>query len=319
MTFWKTFVLALSLSPTAFASSYIMATQAPKADRTRHQNEINATVPVHFSKQKCSGVFIGRTGELLTNLHCVEPCLLEAPETLKVEKLTESGVQLMRPTIKAIGHRCPLRFGKKLADGEAEVLSIFGPGWVQPRETLTLIALFAPEMLNDVMASGFEGRGDLVLVRLRHTKEARIESPACVELSDDQRDPIPNVLGLAYPLLARKTDNPFAPILTLGTTLMWSQGELTSNVTYYDQKADIGEAKDALKWMFPGGTLMGSIDGEKGSSGSPVFDELGRVVAIVRSTWKAEGTNYIPWRTQAVDLRVHRSQIVQALGANACR
>ncbi|MBX3018722.1 MAG: trypsin-like peptidase domain-containing protein [Bdellovibrionaceae bacterium] len=325
MMFWKTFAVVLSLTPSAFASSYIMAAQAPKAERTRHQNAIDSTIPVHFPKQKCTGVFVGRTGELLTNLHCVEPCLQETPATLQTEKLTDSEVRLMRPTKEAIGHRCPLRFGKKLADGNAEILAIFGPGWIEPREALTLMALFAPEQVTELMSNGFEGRGDLVLVRLRTAataaanQDARMTSPACAELSEDQRDPVPNVLGLAYPLLARKTDNPFAPLLTLGTTLMWTRGEMTADANTYDKNAEIGEAKDALKWMFPGGTLMSSIDGEKGASGSPVFDELDRVVAIVRSTWKAEGTNYIPWRTQAVDLRVHRSAITQALGANACR
>lgn len=319
------FALLAFLAPVAaLATSYRPADQVPKAERALHQNAIDATIPVHFPKQKCTGVFVGRTGELLTNLHCLEPCLLEDADTLlTTESLGDTGsVRLKRPTAKAVGHRCPLRFGRKLAfDGEAELLAIFGPGWVEPRDALGLMAILAPELLTDIMTKGFEGAGDLALVRLRPGRGAadRMESPACAELSTDPRDPLPNVLGLAYPLLARRTDNPFQPIMTLGTTLMWTRGEMTRDPRLYDERAHIGEARDALPWMFPGGTMMGSIDGEKGASGSPVFDEAGRVAAVVRSTWKAEGTDYIPWRTQAVDLQAHRERIEQTLGDDRCR
>lgn len=321
MTSWKVLFVTVALTPAAWGSAYKMASAVSKSERALYQNAIDSTIPVHFPEQKCSAVYVGRTGEALTNLHCIEPCLLENEATLlTTEKLTEKNVELKKPTEKVIGHRCPLRFGKKFVVGDAEILAIFGPGWVAPREVLSLMALFAPESMIEVMKMGFEGKGDLALVRLRpgQGEATRMPSPACAQLSEDTRDPLPNVLGLAYPLLARKTENPFSPLMTMGTTLMWTRGEMTRDLNAYLKFSQLAEDQASLPWMFPGGTMMGSIDGERGASGSPVFDENGKVAAIVRSTWKALGTDYIAWRTQAIDLGSHRQPLTKILGSDIC-
>lgn len=314
-------LIALVLTPPAFADTYRRADQIRKSERQKFEVAIAATIPVHFPGQHCTGVFVGRTGELLTNLHCLEPCLSEGSSLTTSVRLSALGVRLVQPTSVAVGHRCPLRFGKKLREGTAEVLAIFGPGWISPREALGELLQRSPNDLRALMSQGYEAAGDLALIRLHEgdAPEAAMTSPACAVVSPRPSPGTPRVLGLAYPLLARKTDNPFDPLLTLGTTLMWSEGEVTRNPEEYLQVAEAGpEAAAVVDWMFPGGTVMSSIDAEKGASGSPIFDQSQNVVAIVRSVFKPEGTNYIPWRTQAIDLETYRHRIDELLGTSTC-
>jgi hypothetical protein len=58
-----------------------------------------------------------------------------------------------------------------------------------------------------------------------------------------------------------------------------------------------------LELNFPQGTVRLSTDAEIGSSGSPVFDEQGRLVAITRLVFTEAGnTEFVPYSTQGIDL-----------------
>jgi hypothetical protein len=321
-----TFSAVTTLGAPGARDSYRLAREIPKAERERIQNAIAATIPVHFADQKCTGVFVGTTGELLTNLHCLEACLDEGGEKVAAtENLPDTNFARKRILPGALGTSCPVRFGKKNADGlklqlvngHAKLLQVFGPGWTAPREFLTLFALFNPEVVKQLMDEGFEGSGDLVLVQMVEGNRA-IESPACATLSELPANQIQDVIGLAYPLVDRKNANPLDPLRAMGATLLWTEGQATRDRYELIRLGKFEESLRAIPYMLARGTFISSIDAERGASGSPVFDRQGSVLGIVRSHWKLPGTNYVPWRTQAVDLDFHRREIMRALGDRAC-
>lgn len=276
-----------------------------------------ATTPMHVKNgHYCTAVFVGPNGEALTNLHCLESCLESSG---RVEKHSIPGSELFTNRPQA-GALCDVSIkaesSNKLDHVKAEVLHIFGPGWISPREKINDFIASHRERALALMSAGYEGAGDLILVRLPR-------KGACVRIGENsfqEADPLTN---LAYPVLMRKRDNnPMSPVFfTMGTTLLISHGAATKNADVLRVAAPaFPDFENYLPFLLLPGVLMSNTDAEGGSSGSPMFNAEGKLVALTRSTWKGNTGNYIPWTTQAVNL-VERKQIIESFlsGVDSCK
>lgn len=276
-----------------------------------------ATTPLHVKNGHfCTAVFVGPNGEALTNLHCLESCI-EASGRVKKSEILGTELFTNMPSPGAI---CEVSIraqsGKKLEVVQTEVLSIFGPGWISPREKMNDFLASQKEKALGLMREGYEAAGDLALVRLPR-------KGACVRLGDNSFQTAEALTNLAYPILMRKSDNnPMSPVfLTMGTTLLISQGAATKDANVLRIHAPaFPDFENYLPFLLLPGVLMSSTDAESGSSGSPLFNEQGKLVALTRSTWKGNTGNYIPWTTQAVNL-VEKKEIIESFlpGLEACR
>lgn len=288
------FLLFTPLSP---ASEYVRFSELKKEVRAAFELQRQATIPLHVTNGlRCTAVSIGPNGEALTNLHCLEKCLVSQNAFTET---SADGFSLRRPKE---GASCEVKFGHKLTAGKIELLHAFGPGWLSPREKLPELIERAPEAMSRLMAEGYEGAGDLALIKLP-------TSLPCVRLGDSLKGILTNS---AFPILARKkSGNPMDPIfLTMGTTQLWSQGEATTDPATLLEKAP--QFVNHLPFVLPQGTLISEVDTESGSSGSPLFSADGSLVGLIRATWKGETMAYVPWTSQAVNL-VEKKDRIQAL------
>lgn len=267
----------------------------------------------------CSGILIGPGGEALTNLHCLEKCLKDGARvnvTLITSKVNKFEVSLNDPQTCSV----EISNGKKAKPQDIQILHIFGPGFLGPREALPEFALADPAQFTDLLNQGFEGSSDLALIRIG-TQD--LEAPACIRLNED-----PNwlsqdrreVYGFSYPVVMRfkASSNPISSdtFMTLGGTLLRSQGEATSNLSLL--KEDLSES--ALEfidtWLAPG-TFLTSLDAEGGASGSAVYNTEGKLVGVVRSTFKGDVADYVPWMSGAIDLGPKRAEILSLVPNNS--
>jgi hypothetical protein len=220
---------------------------------------------------------------------------------------------LHRPTDAARGLRCKVRLGKPLRDEEVEILWVARPGWLSPREKTDELLRTRRELFKELLAEGFEARGDLALIR--RPDDAPCVPMASKKLNADRKQ---SVVNLGFPFLFRRDpQNPFVTLMTLGTTQMASRGELTDSPPVIVAGFRHPQLELILPFMLPNGILMSSTDCESGSSGSPVFDEAQRVIGIQRSTWKGADNDYQPWSTQLVDLDAHRAELEALIPAHA--
>lgn len=301
-----TALLLLLLSLPAHATEYVRFDSLKKEQRELWQLHSKAVIPLQMaSGMRCSAVYVGPNGEALTNLHCLEACLIEN-NSFDEEKIPGSEVSLYHPRP---GITCPLRYGHRPKRAKAEVLHIFGPGWIHPRNKLPDFIKNNRELALRLTHEGYEGPGDLALIKLPETS-------ACVKLGDRLDGTLTNI---AFPLLARRgSSNPTNPIFfTMGNIQLWSQGTATLDADFLREKRPHFE--DMMPFILAPGTLISSVDTEGGSSGSPLFDEEGGIVALIRATWKGDANIYIPWTSHAVNLLVYKDRIQQQVPENtAC-
>lgn len=296
-------LLLLTATPSQ-ATEYIRFTSVKKEVREQWELHRQAVIPLHLaSGMHCSAVYVGPNGEALTNLHCLEACLTDQ-NSFDEEKIAGNEVSIYRPRA---GIFCPLKFGHKLQRGKAEILHIFGPGWIHPRNKLPDFIKNNRELALRLTQEGYEGPGDLALIKLP-------EPGPCVKLGESLEGTLTNI---AFPLLARKEgNNPMNPVfLTMGTTQLWSQGEATLDPEFLLEKKPHFE--NMIPFILAPGTLISSVDTEPGSSGSPLFSEDGSLVALIRATWKGDASIYIPWTSHAVNLLENKDRILQQVPANA--
>lgn len=307
-------------------AEYRRFSSVPKAQRLQYKIQSEATTPIHFDiGSNCSGVYVNNHGALLTSLHCVEECIgaasLKTQTLIDVEAIEGTIMNKVRPRPEVIGLRCAVRFGPKLKPGSAEILALFGPGWISPRSELDRWMNSQPDNFRKVLHEGFEGSGDMVLLRLRDEQNNAVAS-LCADVAQN-RPPSAlaretGVINLAYPLLARKTENPFEPLLTLGSTLMWSQAEATRDLQDLKLVGQFADLDHLVEFFLAPGTIASSVDSEPGASGSPLFNVDGELVGLIRATWKGDTGYYFPWRSQAVDLVPLRERLLQILGGQSC-
>jgi hypothetical protein len=298
-------LLALLFAAPSPASEYIRFSEAKKEMRAAFELQHQATIPLHMvNGLRCSAVYVGPKGEALTNLHCLENCLVSQNAFTETQA---DGFSLRHPKT---GTSCDVKFGAKLTEGKAELLHAFGPGWISPREKLPELIERFPEEMARLMSEGYEAAGDLALIRL--------SAPGlCVRLGQSLEGTLTNI---AFPLIARKkSGNPMDPIfLTMGTTQLWSQGEAT-----IDPAALLGKSPQFaqhLPFVLPAGTMISEVDTEAGSSGSPLFAPDGSLVGLIRATWKGETGAYVPWTSQAVNLLEKKDRIQRLVPENKdCR
>jgi hypothetical protein len=296
------FLLFTPLSP---ASEYVRFSELKKEVRSAFELQRQATIPLHFEGMFCSAVYVGDQGEALTNLHCLEKCLVAQNDFTET---VVNGITLRHPKE---GASCDVKFGSpKLTTGNMKLLHVFGPGWLSAREKLPELIEKNPAEMARLMSEGYEASGDLALVQLP------VAGP-CVRLGDSLEGTLTNA---AFPLIARKkSGNPMDPIfLTMGTTQLWSQGAAATDPALLLEKAP--QFADFLPFVLPRGTLISEVDTESGSSGSPLFAADGSLVGLVRATWKGETTAYAPWTSQAVNLLEKKDRIQALVPANKdCR
>jgi hypothetical protein len=262
----------------------------------------------------CSGVLIGSGGEALTNLHCVEKCLKEAGavrETALSENVSRYDITLTTPVSCAV----EISNGKRPVPQEIQILHIFGPGFLGPRDALPEFVERRPEQFESLLRQGYEGSGDLALIRI---DTSSLQEPTCIRISDNSllsensRAP---VYGFSYPIVTRfkESDNPIQSdvFMTLGGTLLRSQGEAINNLNLLNSELAAPARRFIEAWMGPG-TFLTSLDAEGGASGSAVFDTEGKLAGIMRSIFKAPGTGFAPWMSEAVDLGP-KTQIIRSL------
>lgn len=296
------FLLFTPLSP---ASEYVRFTELNSELRSAFQIQRQATIPLHVGDMYCTAVYVGNQGEALTNLHCLEKCIVA--QNAFTETLAD-GITLRHPQT---GITCEAKFGGlKLTTGQVKLLHVFGPGWISPREKLPELIEQSPDVIARLMTEGFEAAGDLALIQLP------VAGP-CVRLGDSLEGTLTNA---AYPILARKkSSNPMDPIfLTMGTTQLWSQGAAATTGALLLEKAH--QFRDYLPFVLPRGTFLSEVDTESGSSGSPLFASDGSLVGLIRATWKGETMAYVPWTSQAVNLLEKKDRIQALVPANKdCR
>lgn len=298
-------LLALLLAPPSPASEYIRFSAVKKEVREAWALPQQATIPLHIvNGLRCTAVYVGPNGEALTNLHCLESCLVAKNAFTQT---AADGFSLRHPQT---GTTCEVKFGPKLTEGKAELLHTFGPGWLSPREKLPELIERAPGEADRLMKEGFEAAGDLALIKL--------SAPGrCVRLGDHLDGTLTNI---AFPLVARKkSGNPMDPIfLTMGTTQLWSQGEATIDPATLLEKSP--QFANYLPFVLPAGTMISEVDTEAGSSGSPLFAPDGTLVGLIRATWKGETVAYVPWTSQAVNLLEKKDMIQRLVPENKdCR
>lgn len=287
----------LLFSPPSPASEYVRFSSLKPELRATLDLQKEATIPLHVKDGlRCTAVFVGPNGEALTNLHCLEKCLVAQND---FSETISPGFSLRHPRL---GASCEVKFGAKLVPGKAELLHAFGPGWISPREKLPELIEQNPEAIARLMAEGYEGAGDLALIKLPVPGR-------CVRLGDSLEGALTNA---AYPIIARKkSGNPMDPIfLTLGNAQLWSQGEAALDATTLLEKAP--QFENSLPFVLAPGTFISTVDTESGSSGSPLFAPDGSLVGLIRATWKGETVAYVPWSSQAVNL-VEKKDRIQAL------
>lgn len=305
MRFWLTLIVTVAQSLTVAASEYVLVGDWARKEPLSWDRARAATQSLRFDPGlSCSSVRIGPAGESLTNLHCLEACLLQAG-AVRSEPLGDTGFTLHRPTPAARGLRCKVRLGKPLRDDEVEILWVASPGWLSPREKSQELLLDHPELFQRLLGEGFEARGDLALIR-------RPDDAPCVPMGAKALGPEgkQSVVNLGFPFLFRRDpENPFNTLMTMGTTMMASRGEITDRIDVIAAGFRHPELSRILPFMLPTGILMSSTDCESGASGSPIFDESRRVIGISRSTWKGADNGYQAWATQLVDLDAHRAEI----------
>lgn len=291
----------LLFSPLSPASEYVRFPSLKPEVRAAFEPQRQATIPLHVKEGlRCTAVYVGSQGEALTNLHCLEKCLVAQND------FTETSAQGFSLRHPRLGASCEVKYGAKLTEGRAVLLHAFGPGWISPREKLPELTEQNPEAIARLMAEGYEGSGDLALIRL--------PTPGrCVRIGESLEGTLTNA---AYPLLARKkSGNPMDPIfLTMGTTQLWSQGEATLDAATLLEKAP--QFESSLPFVLAPGTFISSVDTESGSSGSPLFAPDGSLVGLIRATWKGETVAYVPWTSQAVNLLEKKDRIQALVPAN---
>jgi hypothetical protein len=298
-------LLALLFASSSPASEYTRFSAVKKEAREAWALPQQATIPLHMvNGLRCTAVYVGPHGEALTNLHCLESCLVTK------NAFTETQADSFALRHPQTGTSCEVKFGPKLTEGKAELLHAFGPGWISPREKLPELIGRAPGKIAQLMKEGYEASGDLALIKLSMPGR-------CVRLGDSLEGTLTNI---AFPLIARKkSGNPMDPIfLTMGTTQLWSQGEATADAATLLEKSP--QFADYLPFVLPAGTLISEVDTESGSSGSPLFAPDGSLVGLIRATWKGETVAYVPWTSQAVNLLEKKDMIRRLVPENKnCR
>lgn len=287
----------------------------PKTKRQEWQHRRDATTRMKFLPGlDCTGVFVGPTGEALTNLHCVEQCIEASGAFTSLDVAVAPGLKafnLNNDDMKNVS--CQVQIENKYESKKlnVEILHVLGPGWLAPRTVLNDFLNANPVDYISYVNQGYEGAGDAVLIRI---KEAN--NTTCAKLGDlDFNAATPaDVVNIAFPIVYRKIDdNPIGGyLLTLGTSPLWTEGQASGNQSTL--KTVLSPAlQTVVDVLAPNpNILVASLDAEPGSSGSPIFSAQDKsLVGLMRSVWKAEG-NFIPWTGGALSLAPHKA-LIQSL------
>jgi Trypsin-like peptidase domain len=267
--------------------------------------------------------FVGEGGEAFTNLHVVEQCLIEAHATREelayskpvfTDPKNPSSQHFLKKMLIAIDPKHPITCKSKIffngaqIEADIQVLHVFGPGFLYPKNLIADLTRLDLAARNTLINLGFEGAGDLVLIKAPLLKNSSCLKIATAKFSSEA----PWILNVAYTEVLRETGDAKNPYKLIG------DGRKNPIVSFGNGTS----AGDLLKLdeplysaIVPSGTLLASTDAEIGSSGSPLVNEKGEVVAVVRATYNPPSSRYEAWTTHAIDLS-HHSSALQRLRAS---
>lgn len=322
-------LLFISISGVARAVPYQKFDQLPDSLQSALKKHSQATLNLYFvSGMQCSGVFVDPEGRALTNLHCIEGCLMEQnayieelahSEPVYIDPKYASNTQFLKKIIPKLsqGLSCRMEIGingKRNQTVNAEILHIFGPGFLYPRTLVPDLTEKYPAVSFNLKRLGFETSGDLVLFKIPVQPNS-----GCVQIdfANFESDALTEVVNLAYPAVLRKTNNPQAPLDLIGDreTLLYSFGQASASNDFL-QKIFSDASKDLISTILPPGTFLSSTDAESGASGSPLFSNEGKVIGITRATFNYSQTEYAPWSTQGISLSFHKQKLSELLPLN---
>lgn len=305
------FIFILSSAFRASALPY-QEIESLDSDRLPLAQLVRTSVAGLRADLNCSLVFVGKTGEAITNLHCIEQCLIDAgattnelahPDPVFIDpKRPERKLYLQKKIVslpKDGRLDCPglvTQDGKELGSGKIDIVHIFGPGFLYPKTLIADLTKVDLPARNALVNSGFEGSGDMVLIKVQNVATNCL----IIDFANFDGDPIP-LMNLAYTRVLRNQSvigDRKRPIVSMG------YGSRSKNIFSELDSAD-------FESIFPIGTILTSTDAEIGASGSPLLNQEGKLIAIVRAT-NNQGT-FQAWSTHAISLAHHKAALLKLI------
>lgn len=305
----------------AFFPFFVLSQAHATSPYQRYTNALGkqaeAAAVLHFAPENgevCTGFFVGPNGEALTALHCVEDCLANAKaiDDKVISTLTERLIKLPEGGVNC---HAQVWIGKLEVASSIVIQHVFGPGFLSPRESLGTFSEQSPSDYNRLLKEGFEGWGDLALIKLSVKSTC-----ATVEAADLHAAQAVPVFNLSHPMIFRAVDDhsSYEPVvfMSLGEIMMYTDGEASSNPEIYSKAGLSPQDLAYMQTYMAPGTFLTSVDSAGGASGSPIFNSAGRVIGILRSTFNADSAEYRPWTAEGIDLSLHIDEIRRLVPEN---
>lgn len=325
-------VLALlfCVTGTCWADQYRKFSELPNDLQNALKGHSQATLNLRFENGlSCTGVLVDPEGRALTNLHCIEGCLMEKmayrkelayEEPVFIDPKNAANKHFLQKIVPNLskGLTCNVKIGingSKDQTVSAEIIHIFGPGFLYPRPLVSDLSEKFPSVSRDLKNLGFEASGDLVLFKVPPQPHS-----SCVEMDfvSFESETAAKLVNLAYPTVLRKTNHPQSPMELIGDgeTLLYSAGEASASINYL-RKIFGANSAEQISAILPHGTFLSSTDAEVGTSGSPLFSKEGRLIGVTRATYNFNQTEYSAWLTQGISLEVHKQKLEELLSLNS--
>jgi len=258
----------------------------------------------------CTATWLSPDGLMLTNIHCIESCLYmyaekeDIPGTV-MDSNGNKPYYIYRLKVNSLSDiQCEFNNVMGL---EAQILSLGAHAWIPPEFKASLRENYREihDKLLQEGVNGINGLGDFALLKIVRTSPVQPINlsrgiyfsypPSCLKLSQTPIAPEQEVRGLSYPDIERpkfKIERQiYSPMVSKGIFIKRDKHPIFS---FQEIEDYFGSDKE---------TIFSSVDAESGSSGSPLLDNNGDVLALVyatlapRDAYLEGGTIAIPMET----------------------